>query len=85
MVDKYRVNNKQLQLNLNSVSNPINAFKMIKRLTNEWSDLENRMRSDSVTEFLENLSNLGQTKFPEEVSFYLIYNIKCPKNNVSFY
>lgn len=66
VVDKYRVNNNQLKLNLDSVSNPINAFKMIKRLTNEWNDLENRMRYDSVSEFLDTLSQNSQSKFPAE-------------------
>lgn len=53
------------------MSNPINAFKMIKRLTNEWNDLENRMRYDSVSEFLDTLSQNSQSKFPAEVNFVL--------------
>lgn len=65
VVDKYRTSNDQLQQNLVSVSNPINAFRMIKRLANEWKELQAKMREDTAEEFLSNLSG---KKMPSDVS-----------------
>lgn len=37
---------------------------MIKRLTNAWKELEERMRSDTAEEFIQNVSRSGSTLFP---------------------
>jgi prolyl 4-hydroxylase len=79
MVDKYRTKNVDVHKNLEKVSNPINAFRMIKRLSETWKTLQKRMRSDRVSNFsvdlnrifqtdelLQNVSFSGKTAFPEE-------------------
>lgn len=68
IVDKYKINNDELQNNLKSVSNPINAFRMIKRLSNAWRELEEKMKSDVSEEFLHNLTTSGNTLLPSDVS-----------------
>lgn len=67
MVEKYRTKNSDVHKNLESVSNPINAFRMIKRLSETWRTLQRKMRSDRTDEFLQNVSYSGRTHFPEEV------------------
>ncbi|KAI6176956.1 Procollagen-proline 4-dioxygenase [Aphelenchoides bicaudatus] len=66
MVQKYRSKNSDVHKNLESVSNPINAFRMIKRLSETWHSLQRKMRSDRTDEFLQNISFSGKTAFPEE-------------------
>lgn len=51
---------------MNVVSNPINAFRMIKRLTNAWKDIEDQMRNDNADEFLNNVSTNVLAKFPKD-------------------
>lgn len=67
MVEKYRSKNSDVHKNLESVSNPINAFRMIKRLSETWTTLQRKMRIDRTDEFLQNVSFSGKTAFPEEV------------------
>ncbi|KAI1721472.1 2OG-Fe(II) oxygenase superfamily domain-containing protein [Ditylenchus destructor] len=64
VANKYKINNDELQHNLQSVSNPINAFRMIKRLTNAWKELEEKMKSDTAEELIQNVSRSGNTLFP---------------------
>ncbi|KAI6214880.1 Procollagen-proline 4-dioxygenase [Aphelenchoides besseyi] len=66
MVEKYRSKNSDVHKNLESVSNPINAFRMIKRLSETWRTLQDKMRSDRTEEFLQNVSYAGRVQFPEE-------------------
>lgn len=40
---------------------------MIKRMTNTWRDLQEKMRTDSAEDFLQNVS-INPPKFPEDVS-----------------
>ena len=63
---KYRQSNEQLQTNLQSVSNPINAFRLIKRLSNAWKELQTEMRSDLAEDYLTNISSNGRSRFPTE-------------------
>ncbi|KAH7699287.1 prolyl 4-hydroxylase 2, partial [Aphelenchoides avenae] len=64
-VDNYQVKNDDLQKNLEYVSNPINAFRMIKRLTSTWKELEERMRNDRSESFLQNIST-SDREFPHD-------------------
>jgi hypothetical protein len=75
MVEKYRSKNSDVHKNLESVSNPINAFRMIKRLSETWKTLQGKMKSDHTDSFLQNVSFSGRTSFPEEVSWFLIGNL----------
>jgi hypothetical protein len=68
MVEKYKSKNTDVQKNLEAVSNPINAFRMIKRLSETWQNLQRKMRSDRTDEFLQNISFAGKKTFPEEVN-----------------
>lgn len=65
-IETYRSKNEQLQSNIEMVSNPINAFLMIKRMANAWKDLQERMRSNTASEYLKNISSSGQVRFPSE-------------------
>ena len=67
MVDTFKSKNSDVQQNLESVSNPINAFRMIKRLSETWKGLQDKMRADKVNDFLTNVSYAGRPHFPEEV------------------
>lgn len=51
---------------MNVVSNPINAFRMIKRLTNAWKELEEQMRNDHAEAFLENVTSSELHIFPKD-------------------
>lgn len=66
VAEKYQQNNEQLVSNIPSVSNPINAFRLIKRLTNAWKELQEEMRFDRAKEFLQNISTGTQTQFPSD-------------------
>lgn len=48
MVEKYKSKNVDVHKNLESVSNPINAFRMIKRLSETWKTLQRKMLTDRV-------------------------------------
>jgi prolyl 4-hydroxylase len=65
-VSKYKDNNDDLHKNMNIVTNPINAFRMIKRLTNAWKELEEKMRNDHAEEFLNNVTNSELHIFPKD-------------------
>lgn len=41
---------------------------MIKRMANAWKDLQERMRSNTASEYLKNISSSGQVRFPSEVA-----------------
>lgn len=68
IAEKYQQNNEQLVTNIPSVSNPINAFRLIKRLTNAWKELQEKMRTDRAKEYLHNITLSRQSQFPGEVS-----------------
>jgi prolyl 4-hydroxylase len=76
MAAKYRQNNEQLQSNLQSVSNPINAFRLIKRLANAWKELQSEMRSDLADDYLQNISRGEGPRFPTEVKYLKYFFIK---------
>uniref|UniRef100_A0AC34GPH6 Procollagen-proline 4-dioxygenase n=1 Tax=Panagrolaimus sp. ES5 TaxID=591445 RepID=A0AC34GPH6_9BILA len=65
-VVKYKDNNDDLHKNMNVVTNPINAFRMIKRLTNAWKELEEKMRNDHAEEFINNVTNSDMNVFPKD-------------------
>jgi hypothetical protein len=67
MAAKYRQSNEQLQANLQSVSNPINAFRLIKRLASAWKELQSEMRSNVADDYIQNISSGGGPRFPTEV------------------
>ncbi|KAL3115904.1 hypothetical protein niasHT_007204 [Heterodera trifolii] len=66
MASKYRQSNEKLQTNIQSVSNPINAFRLIKRLSNAWKELQNEMRADVADEYLQNVTTDGHALFPTD-------------------
>ncbi|KAL7078512.1 hypothetical protein ACQ4LE_002658 [Meloidogyne hapla] len=63
---KYQENNEEMQTNLLSVSNPINAFRLIKKLTQTWKDLQAEMRSDIAGSYLQNISIQKGSRFPTD-------------------
>jgi len=75
MAAKYRQNNEQLHANIQSVSNPINAFRLIKRLANAWKELQAEMRSEVAHDYLQNISSGAGPRFPTDVGIdMLLYN-----------
>ncbi|EFP08464.1 hypothetical protein CRE_15564 [Caenorhabditis remanei] len=51
------------------VTNPINAYLLIKRLTSEWKKVENIMLNNKATTFLKNITDnrvKSEVKFPGE-------------------
>ena len=56
-----------MQTNLLSVSNPINAFRLIKKLAQTWKDLQAEMRSDIAGSYLQNISIQKGSRFPTDV------------------
>ncbi|PIC34569.1 hypothetical protein B9Z55_014182 [Caenorhabditis nigoni] len=51
------------------VTNPINAYLLIKRLTSEWKKVENIMLNNKATTFLKNITDnrvRSEVKFPGE-------------------
>ncbi|CAI2350753.1 unnamed protein product [Caenorhabditis sp. 36 PRJEB53466] len=49
------------------VTNPINAYLLIKRLTSEWKNVENMMLNNKAATFLQNITDnrvRSQVKFP---------------------
>ncbi|CAD5215722.1 unnamed protein product [Bursaphelenchus okinawaensis] len=65
MVAKYRSKNSNVEKNMEYASNPVNAFRMIKRLSDTWKTLQDRMRSDRTEEFIQNISYAGRAHLPE--------------------
>ncbi|XP_077287103.1 prolyl 4-hydroxylase subunit alpha-1-like isoform X2 [Arctopsyche grandis] len=51
----------------NYLSNPVNAFKIIKRLTSEWNEVEELMTDDVGNKFVRNITSLKENvRFPTE-------------------
>uniref|UniRef100_A0A1B6MIZ2 procollagen-proline 4-dioxygenase n=1 Tax=Graphocephala atropunctata TaxID=36148 RepID=A0A1B6MIZ2_9HEMI len=49
------------------LSNPLNVFLMVKRLTNDWKDLEGTIKNDIGEEAIQNMTTLRETlKFPTD-------------------
>uniref|UniRef100_A0A7E4WAF9 procollagen-proline 4-dioxygenase n=1 Tax=Panagrellus redivivus TaxID=6233 RepID=A0A7E4WAF9_PANRE len=63
---KYQTTNDDLQKNMSAVSNPINAFRMIKRLTNSWKELEDMMRNDHSESFMHDVQHNYAAQFPKD-------------------
>jgi len=47
------------------LSNPVNAFLLVKRFTSDWTQVESLIRSNSGEKFLTNISDT-LTKFPDQ-------------------
>ncbi|KHJ45353.1 prolyl 4-hydroxylase subunit alpha-2 family protein [Trichuris suis] len=70
LAKEYRVS-KTAELNRgsNHLYNPINAFRFIKKLTEEWNYVESLMKSDSSDSYLQNITAMRQSsaaKFPTD-------------------
>ncbi|WKY06729.1 hypothetical protein Q1695_006703 [Nippostrongylus brasiliensis] len=68
--DEYVVRNKDAaDVGPDFVTNPINAYLLIKRLTTEWKKVEEIMRTNKADGFIKNISEhrvRSQVKFPKE-------------------
>ncbi|CAI4231813.1 unnamed protein product [Auanema sp. JU1783] len=62
-------NNHAANVGPEFVTNPINAFLLIKRLTSEWKKVEEIMKNNRADSFIQNITEnrlRGQVKFPGE-------------------
>uniref|UniRef100_A0A5S6QYW5 procollagen-proline 4-dioxygenase n=2 Tax=Trichuris muris TaxID=70415 RepID=A0A5S6QYW5_TRIMR len=70
LAKEYRVSKAvELSHGSNHLYNPINAFRFIKKLTEEWSYVESLMKSDSSGTYLQNITAMRQSsaaKFPTD-------------------
>ncbi|KAJ1369161.1 phytochrome 2 [Parelaphostrongylus tenuis] len=68
--DEYVTRNKYAtDIGPDFVTNPINAFLLIKRLTSEWKKVEDMMRTNKAERFIKNITDnriQSQVKFPQE-------------------
>uniref|UniRef100_A0A7I4YLH5 procollagen-proline 4-dioxygenase n=1 Tax=Haemonchus contortus TaxID=6289 RepID=A0A7I4YLH5_HAECO len=68
--DEYIDRNKDAEdVGPDFVTNPINAYLLIKRLTTEWKKVEDIMRTNKAESFIRNITEnrvRSQVKFPEE-------------------
>ncbi|ETN72504.1 tetratricopeptide repeat protein [Necator americanus] len=68
--DEYIVRNKNAaDIGPDFVTNPINAYLLIKRLTSEWKKVEDIMRNNVAEAFIKNITenrSRSQVRFPEE-------------------
>ncbi|KAL6738222.1 hypothetical protein Aduo_011792 [Ancylostoma duodenale] len=68
--DEYIERNKDAEdVGPDFVTNPINAFLLIKRLTSEWKKVEEMMRNNVADKFIKNITEnriKNQVKFPQE-------------------
>ncbi|KAK6039932.1 tetratricopeptide repeat protein [Cooperia oncophora] len=68
--DEYIDRNKDAEdVGPDFVTNPINAYLLIKRLTTEWKKVEDIMRTNKADTFIKNITEnriRSQVKFPQE-------------------
>lgn len=66
--DEYRKVHTEASMDiLEYLSNPINAFRLTKRLTTDWREVENLMLEDVGSMFIENVTNYRNVlKFPTD-------------------
>lgn len=66
----YQIRNQEaLRLGGNYISNPVNAYVLIKRLTSDWSTVENMMRYNAAEDYLKNITSQRDSvfvKFPDQ-------------------
>lgn len=65
-VDIYQNQHNKAIKDVNSyISNPINAYTLVKRLTTDWNDVEELMSTQVSTDFLNNITYYKETRlFP---------------------
>nr|CAD2203874.1 unnamed protein product [Meloidogyne enterolobii] len=54
------------ELEPKSVLNPLNAFRVIKKLAKTWEEISKEIQSDLAENYLKNISNQRETRFPNE-------------------
>ncbi|CAJ0602749.1 unnamed protein product [Cylicocyclus nassatus] len=62
-------NNDAADVGPDFVTNPVNAYLLIKRLTSEWKKVEHLMRNNVADRYIQNITAnrvRNQVKFPEE-------------------
>uniref|UniRef100_A0A9J2PY10 procollagen-proline 4-dioxygenase n=1 Tax=Ascaris lumbricoides TaxID=6252 RepID=A0A9J2PY10_ASCLU len=63
-------NAEALSSDASYVSNPVNAYLLIKRLTSDWKFVETMMMQNSAEQFLKNITewrrNYDEVKYPQE-------------------
>jgi prolyl 4-hydroxylase len=62
-------NAEAMQIGPNYVTNPVNAYLLIKRLTSDWQHVESMMRENSADAFLTNITEkraANQVKYPDD-------------------
>ncbi len=58
---EYSSRNSETMVDLSHyVSNPVNAYLLIKRLTSDWAFVESIMKSNMADEFINNITNRRQ-------------------------
>nr|CAD2168879.1 unnamed protein product [Meloidogyne enterolobii] len=67
MANKYLKEESELfELEPKSVLNPLNAFKVIKKLAKTWKEISKEIQSDLAENYLKNISKQRETRFPTE-------------------
>uniref|UniRef100_A0A914NGB0 Prolyl 4-hydroxylase alpha-subunit N-terminal domain-containing protein n=1 Tax=Meloidogyne incognita TaxID=6306 RepID=A0A914NGB0_MELIC len=67
MANKYLKEESELfELEPKSVLNPLNAFRVIKKLAKTWEEISKEIQSDLAENYLKNISNQRETRFPNE-------------------
>ena len=77
MANKYLKEESELfELEPKSVLNPLIALRVIKKLTKTWKEIKKEIQSDLAENYLKNISNLRETRFPNEVGIFFYFLIK---------
>ncbi|TKR57848.1 hypothetical protein L596_030494 [Steinernema carpocapsae] len=64
-VEKYEESNERLLKNgIKEVTNPINAFRLIKEMTSTWKEVEHKMRNNNADFFIQNFTKTRTTAYP---------------------
>ncbi|TKR57846.1 hypothetical protein L596_030492 [Steinernema carpocapsae] len=64
-VEKYEeINERLLKNGINEVTNPINAFRLIKEMSSTWKEVEHKMRNNNADFFIQNFTKNRTTAYP---------------------
>nr|CAD2186758.1 unnamed protein product [Meloidogyne enterolobii] len=67
IANKYLKEESELfELEPKSVLNPLIALRVIKKLTKTWKEIKKEIQSDLAENYLKNISNQRETRFPNE-------------------
>lgn len=67
---EYTVRNQEaIKEGAKFVSNPVNAYLLIKRLTSDWTYVESMMKNNAAEQFIQNITErrkINEIKYPDE-------------------